>query len=94
MARAIGFFQFKDDYRAMDTDLQHTSITLNLDGKPKRVTAYGPHMLAHDGVKAMAGYMQLWNMLREIAPYRKTESHAASSEEARARIRSIFGPIP
>src|SRR5687767_7526498 len=37
-ARSIGFSRFKDDYDVTCTDLQNTSITLNLDGNAKRVT--------------------------------------------------------
>lgn len=93
-ARSIGFSRFKDDYHAASTDLQHTSITMNLDSNPKRVTAYGPHRLAHSGDEDMIGYTQLWDMLLEVSPYRRTERHAAPIDQARRRIRDIFGPIP
>lgn len=93
-ARSIGFSRFKDDYSIACTDLQHTSITLNLDSTPKRVAAYGSEMLAEDGDVDMIGYTRLWEMLLEISPFRGMECHPASEDEARRRIRDVFGPIP
>ena len=93
-ARSIAFSKFEDDYRATCTDLQQTSITVNLDNEPKRVTAYGPQMLAHDGNSDMIGYMRLWDILLDLAPYRRTESDAAPEDQVRRKIRTIFGPIP
>jgi hypothetical protein len=91
-AREIRFHDFDSDYHAECTDLQHTSITLNLDTRSKRVTAYGPQMLAHDGNSDMVGYCRLWNMLLEIAPYQGTDSHPAPEDQVLERIRTIFGP--
>ena len=88
----MGFYQFDDAYEATCTDLQHTSITLNIDAKHKRVTAYGPHMLAHDGSSDMIRYCRLWDLLLELAPYRTTDSHPAPEDQVLARIRTIFGP--
>jgi hypothetical protein len=91
-ARAMRFNEFDNDYHASCTDLQHTSITLNLDGQPKRVAAYGAHMLAHEGNADMAGFCQLWDLLLEIAPYQSTDSYPAPEDQVLQRIRTIFGP--
>jgi hypothetical protein len=92
VARAICFHEFDDDYHAICTDLQHTSITLNLDARSKRVTAYGPHMLSHEGNSQMVGYCRLWDTLVDLAPYQGTESHPAPEDQVLKRIRTIFGP--
>ena len=91
-ARAMRFQEFNDDYQATCTDLQYTSITLNFSAPSKRVTAYGPHMVAHSGNSDMIGYCRLWDMLVDLAPYRSTDSHPAPEDQVLKRIRSIFGP--
>ncbi|MCS7471469.1 hypothetical protein NZK35_32885 [Stieleria sp. ICT_E10.1] len=91
-ARSMCFHQFDDDYHATCTDLQHTSITLNLDARSKRVTAYGPHALAHEGNSDMIGYCRLWDMLLDLAPYQGTDSHPAPEDQVLSRIRAIYGP--
>lgn len=90
-ARSIEIGCWKESYHAASTDMQQTSITINLDGRPKRVTAYGPQELAVERNGEMIAYMRLWDKLLEIAPYRRMECHAAPEERVIQRIRSLFG---
>lgn len=92
IADEIRFQSFDAEYHAECTDLQHTSITLINDGIPKRVTSYGPQMLAHEGNAAMIGYMRLWDLLLDISPFQSTETTAAPEDEVLSRIKSIYFP--
>jgi hypothetical protein len=91
IAEEIGFDSLGNEYHAGCTDLEHTSITLNHRGQAKRVLAYGPHFLAHEGSKEMIGYVRLWDLLVEISPYQYTTATPLPDEDVRKKLRIIFG---
>ncbi len=91
VADEIGFESFESEYHSDWTDEQHTSITLNLGDKVKRVMAYGPHTLAEDGNADMIGYVRLWELMLEVSPYRKTVATSLPIRDARKRLRLILG---
>lgn len=90
VAREIDFASFKSEYHAVRTDGQNTSITLNCDGKAKRVAAYDPHGLAHDGNVDMIGYIRLWDMMLEVSPYRRTVATRLPKKGMRQRLQFLF----
>lgn len=105
LAAEIGFRSFQSEYLAEADDLQYTSITLNLDGETKRVMVYGPHMLAYgihalwgmdgppyEGDPDMIGYVRLWDLMREISPYRETTvTYRARKEAGKGWWARLFG---
>jgi hypothetical protein len=92
IANEIDFLTFDAEYHADCTDLEHTSLTLNLNGVIKRVFSYGPQLLARDGNVAMIGYMRLWDIMLEASPYQRTEAVAAPEDQVLNRIVAILGP--
>lgn len=91
IADEIHFMSFMDQYHADCTDLEQTSITYNDQGKFKRVAVYGPHLLAHEGHREMAGYVRLWDLMLDISPYQSTTAKMVDDLEIRRRLRSILG---
>ena len=89
----MGFGGFDDEYQAGCDDLEWTSITYNLGGEFKRVAVYGPHFLAHEGNREMAGYTRLWDLMLEISPYQSTTARFADEAVIRRRLQSLLGPL-
>jgi hypothetical protein len=94
LVHSLNIEEYGDRYERNCTDLQSTVMAVNASGVTKRVFAYGAALLAHEGNSEMIGYVQLWNMVCELAPYEKIEYIPADENVARTRIREIFGPIP
>ena len=67
--KAIGFFEFGDEYSCGWTGLEHTKLVARIGNKVKTVLSHGPHAVALEGDKHMQGYVKLWDAIEHLAPF-------------------------
>ena len=83
MVDDVGLSELKGRYEAQVSSQEITSITVRTANGIKRVRAYGAWSMASEGNVEMQRYVELWNAIYDVSPYKGQEP--AIPEPAPAR---------